>query len=94
MPTIEFYGIGSDEQTRLKRHLREKLSQDDFREDCVFVTAARSEVVDWQGRSRPFIRVSTRSAGRGQRFRDVLYGVCDLEIVRIEFHPQLNESGD
>jgi hypothetical protein len=88
MPTIEFFGMDGGEQEKLERYLVEELSQDDFRDDCVFVRTVRSEVVDWQGRPHPFVRVSTRSAERAERFRRLLQETCDLEVVRIDFHPR------
>jgi hypothetical protein len=88
MPTLEFFGMDSAEQEKLERYLVEELSQDDFRDDCVFVRTARSEVVDRQGRSHPFVRVSTRFAERAERFRLLLQQTCDLEVVRVDFHPR------
>jgi hypothetical protein len=88
MPTLEFFGMDSEEQEKLERYLIEELSNDDFRDDCVFVRAARSHVVDWRGQSRPFVRVSTRSADRAERFRRLLHETCDLEIVWIDFQPR------
>ncbi|MBA8827779.1 hypothetical protein FHX42_005186 [Saccharopolyspora lacisalsi] len=93
MPTVEFFGMDNDKQEKLERYLLEELSQDDFRDDCVFVRAARSQVVDRQGRSHPFVRVSTRSADRAERFRRILQGNCDLEVVRIDFHPRSSTIG-
>jgi hypothetical protein len=88
MPTIEFFGMGSDEQAKLERYLLEELAEDDFRDDCVFVRNSRSQVVDRQGRSHPFVRVSTRSPERAERFRRLLQETCDLEVVWIDFHPR------
>jgi hypothetical protein len=90
MPTLEFFGMDGDEHLRLEGYLRKELSEDQFREACVFVRHD-VEVVDWQGRSSPFIRVSTRSKQRAERFREVLDRVCDVEIVHIEFYPRSGE---
>ena len=87
MPTLEFFGWNSGERKIMEERLRKRLAQEDFRGDCVFVDAGGSAVRDWEGASRPFVRVSTRSAKRGERFRELLRGICDLEIVRIEFYP-------
>lgn len=87
MPTIEFYGMRGEERDAMEKRVRALLAEEDFREECVFVTAADSRVVDWQGVSRPFVRVSTRSEQRAGRFRSLLHHTCDLEIVRIDFQP-------
>ncbi|WP_328428163.1 hypothetical protein [Streptomyces sp. NBC_00443] len=94
MPTIEFFGIQREARNALENQVRGLLAGEEFREDCVFVTAADSRVLDWQGRSRPFIRVSTRSAERADRFRKLLHHTCDLEIVRIDFQPMAESSPD
>ncbi|WP_433570177.1 hypothetical protein [Streptomyces sp. CA-251247] len=94
MPTIEFFGVPREERATLEKRVRELLAGEEFREDCVFVTAADSLVLDWQGRSRPFIRVSTRSEERADRFRKLLHHTCDLEIVRIDFQPMADGSPD
>ncbi len=87
MPTIEFFGYDTDARDSLESQIRRRLSAEPFRADCVFVGAQRSWVRDWQGESRPFVRVSTRSAERASRFKEILADLCDLEIVRIDFQP-------
>ncbi|MER5974301.1 hypothetical protein ABT112_32110 [Streptomyces sp. NPDC002055] len=94
MPTIEFFGSSREERDALEQRVRGLLAGETFREDCVFVTAADSRVLDWQGHSRPFIRVSTRSEARADRFRKLLHHTCDLEIVRIDFRPKADGSPD
>ncbi|WP_405606524.1 hypothetical protein [Streptomyces sp. NBC_00076] len=94
MPTIEFFGMQREERDALEKRVRELLAEEEFREHCVFVTAAGSRVLDWQGRSRPFVRVSTRSEQRAERFRKLLRDTCDLEIVRIDFQPMADSSPD
>jgi len=88
MPTIEFFGFTGDERIEVERRVRECLADEEFRKDCVFVAAAQCRVYDWGGTERPFVRVSTRSAGRAERFRALLLDKCDLEIVRIGFQPR------
>ena len=88
MPTIEFFGFTGDERIEIERLVRECLTDEEFCEDCVFVAAAQCQVYGWDGTERPFVRVSTRSAGRAERFRMLLLDKCDLEIVRIEFQPR------
>ena len=88
MPTIEFYGFTGDERIGIERLVRECLADEEFRAHCVFVVAAQCRVYDWDGAERPFVRVSTRSAGRAERFRMLLRDKCDLEIVRIVFQPR------
>lgn len=88
MPTIEFYGYDESAARRLEGILRDRLAGEDFRADCVFVDAADSRVRDWDGGERPFVRVSTRSPERAERFQVLLADVCDLEIVRIHFQPK------
>lgn len=92
MPTIEFFGYRKDEQQRLESRVRERLADEPFHQDCVFVETAPSLVRDWHGASRPFLRVSTRSAERAERFKAICADLCDLEIVRIDFQPM--ENGD
>ncbi|AUX29430.1 MULTISPECIES: hypothetical protein [Sorangium] len=87
MPTIEFFGYSDDDRAILEHRVRERLDAEPFRGDCVFVTAARSRVRDWQGNERPFLRVSTRSVERAERFKVLLNDLCDLEIVQIGFNP-------
>ncbi|MET7322722.1 hypothetical protein [Streptomyces sp. NPDC005549] len=87
MPTIEFFGVRGDERDALEKRVRALLADEEFRTDCVFVTAATSQVLGWNGDSRPFVRVSTRSEQRADRFRTLLRHTCDLEIVRIDFQP-------
>jgi hypothetical protein len=94
MPTIEFFGWRSDERDQLEGHIRERLKCEPFREDCVFVSAAPSRVLDWQGRDRPFVRVSTRSAERAQRFLELLRDSCDVEIMMIDFQPSSKETAE
>jgi hypothetical protein len=94
MPTIEFFGIQREKRNALEEQVRELLAGEEFREDCVFVTAEDSRVLDWKGHSRPFIRVSTRSPERADRFRKLLRHICDLEIVRIDFQPMADSSPD
>lgn len=94
MPTIEFFGYGGDERDRLEGHIRERLQRESFCEDCVFVDALPSRVRDWRGRDRPFVRISTRSAERAQRFLELLRDVCDVEIMRIEFQPSTNKLAE
>ncbi|MFK0253884.1 hypothetical protein [Streptomyces sp. NPDC090445] len=94
MPTLEFFGMRREERDALEKRVRELLAGEEFREDCVFVAAADSRVLDWQGQSRPFIRVSTRSEQRADRFRKLLHHTCDLEIVRIDFQPMADSSPD
>ncbi|MFG2134814.1 hypothetical protein ACGFNV_44695 [Streptomyces sp. NPDC048751] len=94
MPTIEFFGMHREERDTLEKQVRELLTEEEFREDCVFVTAADSRVLDWTGHRRPFIRVSTRSEHRADRFRNLLQHICDLEIVRIDFQPMAGSSSD
>lgn len=88
MPTIEFFGYDQQGRDRLEDRVRERLAGEDFREECVFVTAAPAAVRDWHGAERPFVRVSTRSPVRAARFRAVLHDLCDLETVQIGFQPR------
>ena len=88
MPTIEFFGFTGDERIEIERLVRKCLADEEFREDCVFVTAAQCRVYGWDGTERPFARVSTRSARRAERFRMLLRDKCDLEIMQIEFQPR------
>lgn len=94
MPTIEFFGYRGDERDQLAGHIRERLKREPFSEDCVFVTAAPSRVRDWRGRDRPFVRISTRSAERAQRFLELLRDLCDVEIMRIDFQPSSKEAAE
>jgi hypothetical protein len=87
VPTIEFFGYDADLRDSLESQIRQRLSAEPFRRDCVFVGTQRSWVRDWEGASRPFVRVSTRSAERAGRFKEILADLCDLEVVRIEFQP-------
>lgn len=88
MPTLEFFGMEIEEQQRLESYLIEQLEQDDFKTECVFVRTSTSRVLTFQQQSRPFVRLSTRSPERAERFREILRSVCDLEVVHIDFHPQ------
>lgn len=92
VPTIEFYGYDAGTRNALEESVRARLAGEPFRADCVFVTAGDSRVRDWDGRDRPFVRVSTRSAERAERFKDLLADLCDLEVVRIDFQPMTDES--
>jgi hypothetical protein len=87
MPTIEFFGYDDSGRRNLERRVRERLERETFCQDCVFIDAARTGVRDWQGQDRPFVRVSTRSAERAQRFLVLLQDLCDLETVHIGFQP-------
>ncbi|MFF5521183.1 hypothetical protein [Streptomyces coeruleorubidus] len=94
MPTIEFFGMHREERDTLEKRVRALLTEEEFREDCVFVTAPDSHVLDWKGQRRPFVRVSTRSEQRADRFRKLLQHTCDLEIVRIDFQAMTGSSPD
>ncbi len=85
MPTIEFFGCDPELRDEMESQIRHRLTSEPFHRDCVFVENQRSWVRDWHGNSRPFVRVSTRSAKRAERFRVILADLCDLEIVRIDF---------
>jgi hypothetical protein len=85
VPTIEFFGYDADVRAPLEEGIRERLSEEPFRMDCVFVETRPSFVRDWERNSRPFVRVSTRSEERADRFRALLADLCDLEIVHINF---------
>jgi hypothetical protein len=87
MPTIEFFGCDPELRDEVEGQIRQRLVSEPFHRDCVFVESQRSLVRDWHGNSRPFVRVSTRSAERAARFRAILADMCDLEIVRIDFQP-------
>lgn len=93
MPTIEFFGYGDDERQNLKDRVRELIEREPFRDECVFVETERSHVRDWRGQDRPFLRISTRSAERAERFKGLLGGLCDLEVVRIDFQPMRGDGG-
>lgn len=87
MPTIEFFGFDSEQRLGMEARVRDRLTAEPFRTDCVFVDSHGSRVRDWQGNFQPFVRVSTRSKERAARFKEVLADVCDLEVVLIDFQP-------
>lgn len=88
MPTIEFFGFGDEARREVERQVRAAVEPEPFCPDCVFVEAPPTRVRAWDGEDRPFVRVSTRSAERAARFRELLRTVCDLEVVRIDFQPR------
>lgn len=88
MPTIEFHGYTPSEQAKLVRDAKARLTELAFRSDIVFVTTDRdnSTVRSWDGESRPFIRVLSRSEDRMQQIRQHLLCVSDVESIIIDFH--------
>lgn len=94
MPTIEFYGFTGGARKQMEGVVRKCLADEDFRADCVFVSAGQCQVYDWDGSERPFVRVSTRSAERAERFKILLREKCDLEIIQIEFQPMRAQAGN
>ncbi|GAA2139276.1 hypothetical protein GCM10009760_21310 [Kitasatospora kazusensis] len=87
MPTIEFFGFDPERRQGMEARVRDRLTAEPFRKDCVFVESQGSLVRDWEGNLQPFVRVSTRSEQRADRFKEVLADVCDLEVVLIDFQP-------
>jgi hypothetical protein len=86
MPTLEFHGFDSTAQPQAIQRVRACLAEAPFRGDLVFVTSPPSEVLDWSGAARPFIRVLTRIQDRADWIRTRLVPHFDVEVVRIEFH--------
>lgn len=92
MPTIEFYGFSAEGAARTAERSRELLAGLPFCEDIVFVTQGPSQVIAWDGSSRPFIRVLTRRQERADQIRDRLVGEADIEVVLIDFIPRQKEG--
>lgn len=89
MPTLEFHGFDRTTQPQAIQRVRDCLSEATFRDDLVFVTSAPSEVHDWNGALRPFVRVLTRTQDRADWIRTRLVPQFDVEVVLIEFHPRV-----
>jgi hypothetical protein len=88
MPTIEFFGFSVLYRDELEKQIRLRLSEEAFRTECVFVSAVGTNVVSWDGTSRPFVRVSSRKIERLDRFRELLGDLVDLETVVIGYWPR------
>ena len=93
MPTLEFFGYVDDQRRDLERRIRMRLRDEPFRGDCVFVNSSASKVLDYEGREQPFVRVSTRSDQRAERFKVLLGDLCDLELVKIQFQRMGGNDG-
>lgn len=93
MPTIEFHGYSAAEQQLLAERLREAFTDLDFREDIVFVldSAPTSKVESWSGRSAPFVRLHSRTAGRLEKLADRAVRYSDVETVAIGFYERRSD---
>lgn len=89
MPTLEFYGYARGERDALIGSLRPLLADLPYRADIVFVKAEPTEVVAWDGSSRPFVRVLTRRPERAEQIRARINRSCDVETVIIGFYPAI-----
>jgi hypothetical protein len=90
MPTLEFHGFDRTTQPLAIQRVRDCLSEATFRDDLVFVTSPPSEVLDWHGTARPFVRVLTRAQHRADWIRTRLVPHFDVEVVLIEFHARVS----
>lgn len=93
MPTLEFHGYSAAGAAQMVARSRELLAGLPFCQYIVFLTQGPSQVIAWDGSSRPFIRVLTRSQERASQIRDRLVGESDIEVVIIDFIPRRAAEG-
>ncbi len=89
MPTLDFFGYSPQQAREMLERMAPELRALPFAADIVFVLHEEtSSVVDLDGLSKPFIRISTRDEGRAQSLVATLRPYADLETTRIwQFHP-------
>lgn len=90
MPTFEFYGYTESETTQLITTIRKQIAHFRFCQDIVFVIkkSDNTQVIAWNGESKPFIRILTRSPEKAEQLRGAVQQLSDVETLIIGYYPK------